>query len=302
MEGSRSPVRWRSGSEQGGPTFAWTSGGAFVVSQPDPTAATSGSSAVDAQPGSSRSAVQSIDRAAAILRCFTEESTLGASQLARLTGLSVSTTHRLLTALQANGFVRQVDSKRFELGPLVLRLARSAHARLSIRDLALPTMRQLRDESLETVGLHTLQQDNTRAVIDQVESEQPLRRIYTELGESIPLNQGAPGKVMLAYLPESEFERVLSGPLRAATSTTPIDADVLRAEVAAIRAQGYAISLSERVSGIHTIAFPVKDHDGRVTASISITGPAERMSPERLRQIAALAKPQVDELSRTMGS
>src|SRR5215207_2961802 len=73
-----------------------------------------------------RNGVQSIDRAVAILRCFdSRRPELGISELARSTGLSTSTVHRLLGAMQANHLIRQTGTKRYGLGPLLLQLANS---------------------------------------------------------------------------------------------------------------------------------------------------------------------------------
>ncbi|MQA85885.1 MAG: helix-turn-helix domain-containing protein [Streptosporangiales bacterium] len=250
-----------------------------------------------------RGGVQSIDRAVALLRCFTPgRPELSASEFARLTGLSTSTTHRLLSALQANGLVRQVAHRRYELGPLVLRLSHAVTARLDLRDAARPAMRRLRDLTGETVGLHVLLPNLTRAVVDQVESDQSLRRTYVGLGEPIPLNQGGPGKVLLAFLSERDREEVLARPLEAATPTTPVDPDTLRTELAAIRAQGYAISPAQRVPGINTVAVPIWDHTGRVTASISVTGPAPRLPEERLRELAAPAREAAWRVSELLGA
>src|SRR5260370_3858698 len=70
--------------------------------------------------------VQSIDRAVAILRCFdVRRPDLGTSDLARATGLTTSTVHRLLLAMQSNGLVRQTVDRRYALGPLVVQLARN---------------------------------------------------------------------------------------------------------------------------------------------------------------------------------
>ncbi|MGH3096911.1 MAG: IclR family transcriptional regulator [Streptosporangiales bacterium] len=251
---------------------------------------------------SRRSGVQAIDRAVALLRCFTGEQTeLGISQLGQLTGLSTSTTHRLLVALQAGGLVQQADNRRYRLGPLVLRLAHALHSRLDLRSAALPTMRQVRDETGETVGLHSLLPDLSRAVVDQVESPQPLRRTYTELGEPIPLNHGAPGKVLLAYLHEGQLEEVLARPLTPATPTTPVDADALRGQLAAIRERGYALSFAERVRAIHTAAAPIRDLGGHAAAALSITGPESRMPEERLHALGRRAVQAADQIGELLG-
>lgn len=237
-----------------------------------------------------RAGVQSIDRAAALLRCFTSDRPeLGTSELARLTGLSTSTTHRLLNALQTGGLVRQVADRRYGVGPLVLRLAQAAATCLDLREIARPIMRELRETTDETVGLHVLLPTLARGVIDQVESSQPLRRTYTEFGEPIPLNQGAPGKVLLAFLSDRERDEVLAGPLTGVTPNTPVDITMLRRELTTIRERGYAISLAERVPGIRTVAVPIWDHTARVTASLSITGPELRLPEVRLHELGRLA-------------
>ena len=94
-----------------------------------------------------RNGVQSIDRAVAILRCFdARRPALGISDIARRTGLSTTTTHRLLAAMQANRLVRQTSDRRYGLGPLLVQLARSGALPTTVRDAALPVMTELRDE------------------------------------------------------------------------------------------------------------------------------------------------------------
>jgi IclR family transcriptional regulator, acetate operon repressor len=230
--------------------------------------------------------LQSLDRAVQILRCFTPRTpVLGISEIARATGLSTSTTHRLLAALQENRLVRQAADRRYTLGPLLVQLARSGVASTTLRDAALPVMTGLRDAVDETVGLHELLPSDHRAVLDQVESHQPLRRTYTEFGVPIPLTYGAPGKIMLALLPAERRETVLNEPIEAVTPTTITDVTALRAELDRDREQRFAVSLAERVPGIRTAAAPVFDHTGAVIGSLSVSGPEVRMPEERLREL-----------------
>lgn len=249
------------------------------------------------------SEVRSLDRAIAILNVFSRErNELGVSEIAQLTGLNTSTTHRLLASLTANGLVQQVSgSRRYALGPHILRLAYIASGHVNVQEAALPVMKRLRDASDETVGLHLLRADNRRVVVDQVESHKPLRRTYTELGQPIPLHQGAPGKVLLAHLSPEAREAILSAPLEAATAQTPTDADALREQLRLIRERGYALSFGERVTDIHTVAVPIANHTGEVIAALSITGPTVRMPRERLQQLAELGLAAGQELSRRLG-
>lgn len=253
--------------------------------------------------GPGGSEVRSLDRAIAVLEAFTgRRRTLTLSDVAAAVGLGTSTTHRLLRSLVAHGLLkRDGATKAYSLGPTVLRLAQAAAGAMDLRELARPVMLRLRDAAGETVGLHQLRDARHRAVVDQVESHQALRRTYTELGEPIPLHQGAPGKVLLAFRPAAEREAVLAGPLEAANPQTIVDPRALRAELAEIRRVGYAFSHGERVSGIHTVAVPVFDHAGAAVASLSVTGPALRMPVERLEALAPLALAAGAELSALLG-
>jgi IclR family transcriptional regulator, acetate operon repressor len=230
--------------------------------------------------------VQSIDRAAAILRSFSENrAELTLSEIARTTGLTTSTIHRLLASMQENQLVRQPRPRRYAPGPLIVQLVRGGAVATTLREAALPTMAALRDEIEETVGLHSLLPTDERVVVDQAESHHPLRRTYTELGMPIPLPYGAPGKVMCAWLPPARREAVLDRGLDPLTPTTVTDPDALRKQLAQVRRRGYATSFAERTPGIHTVAAALFDHNGDVTGCLSMSGPEMRMPTERLETL-----------------
>ncbi|MDQ4059299.1 MAG: IclR family transcriptional regulator, partial [Actinomycetota bacterium] len=159
--------------------------------------------------------VQSFDRAVAILDAFTaDRSELGVSEIARITKLSRSTVHRLLVTLRRHELIQQIpDSTNYALGPHLLRLAQAAFSHVNLQKAARPIMSQLRDQCDETVGLHGRLGPTTRTVLDQVESSQPLRRTYIEIGLPIPIYQGAPGKVLLAFSSRELQEEILAGKL-----------------------------------------------------------------------------------------
>lgn len=234
------------------------------------------------------SGVQSIDRAASILRCFAaQRSELTLSEVARATGLTTSTAHRLLGSMQENQLVRQTRNRRYAPGPLLVQLVRGGAATAILREAALPAMAVLRDEVEETVGLHRLTPNDERVVVDQVESHQPLRRTYTELGVPIPLPYGAPGKVMCAWLPRARRDAILDERFEALTSTTVTDPRVLREQLGEIRDRGFALSYAERTPGIRSVAAPLFDHDGAITGCMSVSGPEMRMPVERMQTLGS---------------
>ena len=247
--------------------------------------------------------VQSFDRAVSILDAFTaDRSELGVSEIARLTGLSRSTVHRLLVTLRRHELIQQVPgSSNYALGPHLLRLAQAAFSNVNLQTAAKPVMERLRDQCDETVGLHARLGVATRTVLDQVQSSQPLRRTYTEIGESIPIYQGAPGKVLLSFSPQALQDEILAGELEAATPRTITDPKKLRVELQRTRKRGYAFSFEERVPGISTLAVPVFNHTRGVAAALSVTGPSSRVNRARLLEILPLAVEAARAVSANLG-
>jgi IclR family acetate operon transcriptional repressor len=257
----------------------------------------------DAADAPARAGVQSIDRAVAILRCFdARRPELGISEIARMTGLSTSTTHRLLAAMQSNSLVRQTTGRRYGLGPLLVQLARSGAVPTTLRDAALPFLRALRDEIDETVAVHELLPTDERAVVDQVESHQELRRTYTDIGVPLALPHGAPGKAILAMLPPDRQERWLSRPIPVATPRTVTDPDELRAQLAAIRTRGWAESHAERYPGIRAVAAPLFDHTGKVVGALGASVPEVRMDDHRAAELGERVRAVAWEVSETLGA
>lgn len=232
-----------------------------------------------------RGSVQSIDRAVAILRCFDARTAdLGISDLARATGLSTSTVHRLLLAMQENGLVRQTAHRRYSIGPLVVQLAHSGGIPAGLRDAAMPVLRALRDDTGETAAVHELLPSGQRVVLDQVESHHQLRRTYTEFGLPVALPLGAPGKSLLAFLPFERQREVLEGPLERVQPATITDPGVLAEQFADIRRRGYAMSRTERTAGICSVAAPVFGYTGQVAGCLSVSGPELRMPVDRMEE------------------
>jgi IclR family acetate operon transcriptional repressor len=250
-----------------------------------------------------RTGVQSVDRAVAILRCFdARRPDLGISEIARMTGLSTSTTHRLLVAMQTNRLVRQTADRRYGLGPLLVQLARSGAVPTTLRDAALPLMHVLRDEIDETVAVHELLPTGERAVLDQVESRQVLRRTYTDIGVPIDLPHGAPGKAILAVLPLDRQEWWLNRPITAVTPRTVTDPGVLRVQLAVVRARGWSESQSERNSGIRAVAAPLFDHTGEVVGALGTSVPDVRMDDQRAAHLGLRLREVAWQVSETLGA
>jgi DNA-binding IclR family transcriptional regulator len=137
--------------------------------------------------------------------------------------------------------------------------------------------------------------------IEKLDSPEPLR-IHSRIGASVPLYCTAVGKVMLAYLPDEERQKVVDElELRRFTESTVGSIQELQTQLARVRKDGFACDLEEHEPHIRCIAAPIWDHMGAVNASLSVTGPVMRMSTTRLREIAPLVREAGLKISRDLG-
>ena len=225
---------------------------------------------------------------------------LPASEIAKLSGLPVSTVHRFLVNLEAGGFLAKDELNNYHLGVACVSLGQAAREQLDVRKVSIAHLEQLNRSTRETVHL-TVRHKLTAVYIEKMESPQPLR-IHSRIGASVPLYCTAVGKVMLAYLNEEEQERVVNElELRRFTENTVGSIQELRAQLARVRKDGFACDLEEHEPHIRCIAAPIWDHTGAVNASLSVTGPAVRMSTNRLREIAPLVRDAGLKISHDLG-
>lgn len=227
-----------------------------------------------------------------VLLCFSGlEGDLGVTQIAQRVGLSKSTVHRLLVALETKGFVhRNEETERYRLGLKALELASTFLISHDLAESAYHEMEHLRDAVGETVSLY-VRDGNERVRIQKVEGRQGLRRVV-HLGQRLPLYLGASGKVLLAWCPEAERERIL-----AAGRTDGFDITNLTAELQRVHDQGWAFSSQEREDGIASVAAPVLDRSGYAVAALAISGPVHRLD----RDTVATFAPALVQSAKTIG-
>jgi len=235
-----------------------------------------------------RSGAQSVERALAVLRRFERaDRSLGVSELAAATGLTVSTTHRLTRALCAGGLLMQdPHSERYQLGPMVAVLGRRAEEHLGYAR-ALPTLESLAESTGESVNLG-IRSGAEVLVVLAVPSPQPLR--FDQLaGSRVPIHTSAMGKCLLAFAPPVPRDvDVLSGLPRLTrfTDRTITHRDRLAAELQRARERGWALNDEERNPGVRAVATPVLDSVGSAAAAVAVQGPAMRLTDDRLPSVA----------------
>jgi DNA-binding IclR family transcriptional regulator len=254
-------------------------------------------------PGTSKRTytITSLQRGLRLLSLFAlEERGLSATDVARLSSLPVSTVHRFLVNLESAGFLSCDNAGIYQMGIACVSLGQAARGQLDIRSASLPYLQELNHRTRETVHL-TVRHGLAAVYVEKLDSPEPLR-IHSRIGATIPLYCTAVGKVLLAYLPEIEREKVLEQlELKRFTANTASNLQELQTELQRTRKNGCACDLEEHELHIRCIAAPIWDHSGVVNASLSVTGPAVRMSNARLRQIAPLIREAGLKISTQLG-
>ncbi|PWI58093.1 IclR family transcriptional regulator [Sulfoacidibacillus thermotolerans] len=243
-----------------------------------------------------RNTVRAVERALDILLCFGNDRDLGLTEIASRVSLHKSTVHRLLASLEAKGFVqRHQQSERYRLGWVVLELASQMFQSDDLVARVLPAMTELRDQIGETVSLY-VRSGIERIRIQAVEGIHPVRRV-ANIGKRFPLYVGASGKVLLAFSDEQLLDELRS----LGAFPEELDLAELRRHCDQIRSQGYAVSIEEREVGAAAVAAPIFDRQHKCIAALSISGPADRYTPNQVLHFAKACMQTAESISRYIG-
>ncbi len=250
--------------------------------------------------GASRT-VQSVDRVVALLDSLGQaERPLTVRELSAAVGLPRPTIYRLVHTLEAHGLLVSSDS-RYAIGPRVLWLAGRRLQQIELRAAGRPHLVELARRTGETAHLAVLEQGQV-VYIDKVESGGPLRMAST-VGAIMPAHCTALGKAMLAFLPPAQLQEVLrTHGLPRRTANTITDPARLLAELAAVRARGYAIDNVENEEGIRCVGAPIIDHRGQVAGAVSVSGSVATITLERARRdLSVRVREAAQQISRALG-
>lgn len=246
--------------------------------------------------------IQILDRTIAILDCFNlDKPVLGVREIARKTKLSPSTVGRIMAYMKEMGILNQdTESRQYMMGSKVLAWAGIYTVTSDVRTVALPVMVRLQEQTRETISLYFLE-GSERVCIERLESPETVR-IVARIGRRIPLYAGSAGKVFLAFLPENRCEMILRDiDLVPMTERTITDLDALRANLDQIRQKGYAVSRGEWIIDASGTAAPIFDQRGQITAAISISGPGQRFTDEKIKEMADLLVKEAAQISFELG-
>lgn len=247
-----------------------------------------------------RAEIQSVDRAVSVLEFLSRHGWSGVTEVAVGLGIHKSTAYRLLATLKDRGLVEQdLSTERYRLGLGLVFLASTVAADLDVVRHARPICRRLGERTQETVTISVLAGDEVITVDQTMPSSSVLNVDWT--GKRFPLHCGSDGKVLLAHLPEGRQREILTGPLPPFTENTIVDPITLRAQLQAVRADGYAYSVEELEIGLNGVAAPICTRGGTVVAAVSVSGPAFRLTADDVPAVGELTRDAAQEISRRLG-
>jgi DNA-binding IclR family transcriptional regulator len=230
-------------------------------------------------------AIASVDHALRIATMLQLEGELSVSQAAERLGVARSTAHRLLQMLVYRDFAVPTEKRTYRPGPVLELAAHSRSRTARLRELALPHLHELVDVVGESANLVVRTGDQAR-FIASVECSQSLR-VGTREGMVFPAHRVSAGLVMLSELSDDQLDALYSPDRYAERPDERPDPDQLRADLAKIRRNGFAVNdgLSER--GVVAVGRGIRDTTGALIAGISVSLPSVRYDRRQLRSIVA---------------
>ena len=246
----------------------------------------------------SKNSIQVIERMMKLLEVLAKNAQpVGLKGLAQASGLHPSTTHRILGALVNDGMVERVDPGRYRLGIRLLELGNLVKARISVREHALPFMRELHAAIGEAVNL-SVRRDDEIVYVERTSSGRSLMRVVNIVGARAPLHITAVGKL---FLLEDGAEGLRTYAqrthLQQFTRNTLTSVGALEKELERIRRNGYAVDNEEAELGVRCIGAGVRDDSGAIVAGLSVSAPADRMKSTW----SGLIKETAEKISRAIG-
>ncbi|MEV0733202.1 IclR family transcriptional regulator [Polymorphospora sp. NPDC050346] len=230
----------------------------------------------------------SLGKALSILEALeNERGSASLGEVARATGVTKPTAHRMLALLEERGYVRRLPNRDYALGPRLIALGDHARRRNSLVTVAGPVLDRLVTQCNETIHLGVVS-GRSLLYVDRREPADDAVRLGVLPAPLTSLHASAAGKVLLAFGPDALLEQVIDSGLPRYTAHTITSSDELRAELRQVSAQGYALNEQERNEGIRAVAVPVLTADGRCPAALSAAGPIWRLTLDGLDRARTL--------------
>lgn len=211
--------------------------------------------------------IRLVDKAVEVIDRLVDEGELTVAQLAELTGEPRSSLYRLLYSLESSGLV-EPSAKRgqYRLGLRLLRWGEATRKGLNIREISLPVLQDIHDQTGLTTYL-IIRRGDLAVCIERIEGI-VVSRLALVLGGTLPLHMGAGPRALLAWEPEEEWQEYIAR----ASQSEQINAEKLISELEESRDTFLTLSDGDVTKGIASMGVPIFGHHNRVIGAISISG------------------------------
>jgi DNA-binding IclR family transcriptional regulator len=242
---------------------------------------------------------QSLVRAAALVRAVGAGGAPSTAQLARTCSLPLATAARLLATLSDEGFVERTrDGAGWTIGAPLVRLARAADPDRALVAVARPVLSELASAAGESAALAVARAGPAMDVVVQADAP-GLLGASDWVGRDFPLHASAPGKLILAGLDDAELAAwVQRARPERFTPRTITSVRGLRAELATVRARGYAELHDELEPALASLAATVRGPGGAALAYVGVSGPSARLDAARRRALLGPLRAAADRIAR----
>ena len=238
---------------------------------------------------------QLLDRTVAIMKLLGDAGQAGLRpiEVSKQLGLTTTTAHRIMTALERHGLVeREQATHRYRLGLSLFAMGAKAADGTGLRSLCRPALMRLAAETGDTVFLMARSGFNV-VCVDRQEGTYVLDSLTGHIGGQIPLGVGSASLAVLAFLPEQEARAIVAANAPRYAAFNGLSVEEIDGQLVETRARGFALDQGRLVAGISALAVPIAPKGRDVVAALAINMTSSRLPDERIGSIADRLKAEV---------
>lgn len=240
--------------------------------------------------------MSSVLRSFAILEKVAELQPVSLRELLKHFDYSKSTIQRTLTTLESAGWIHQAESSSWQVSARATRVRPRVLTETDLLERARAPMRELMEETAETIHFSLLSGRSSVVLIDRVDCDQAVRT-FSPLGDISPLHATSIGKAVLAHFSSTEIDQYLTAPPERYTANTITDSAALRAELALVRERGYSVNRCEYRPTVAAVGAPILGDAGRPIGGICISMPESRFREDDVERLGRMTRATADSIS-----
>ncbi len=253
-------------------------------------------------PSNHESPSVAVERALAMLEAVAQEPEgLSNAEISRKLQMPKSSASYILRTLETQGYLnRDEGSGKYRVGLKILSLSRGALSGIDVREVALPIMRHLVEQTNLTCHLAIL--DGPEAVYIEKVEPTGFIRMDTWVGRRMRVHATSVGKALVAHIPQERLERIIGErPMEKRTPKTITTFPKLLKDLEKVRAQGYAVDDEENNMGARCVGAPVFNQSGTIEASIGLSGTINQVNAQTMPRILEHLKDAARHVSMQLG-